>query len=208
MAKWPVPLCVAVTMAGFFALRAKALDAAGPLDPIGYKIGLELIVKCHLTNVGEIPIHFEDRRLGRSKLSWREQMRFLAHLRVEGGRRYQGLSRVVVDELRVTSLEEFEQALPRALATELRSIMRDQARLNALPEPDTRAWLQEVLALRQRLLERQRNELYFIQQDAQALSGDLPAGMLAGAVALAVAFFAGATVLFRTGLRRYASASS
>jgi ABC-2 type transport system permease protein len=43
---------------------------------------------------------------------------------------------------------------------------------------------------------------------AQALSGELPAGMLAGAVALALAFFAGATVLFRTGLRRYASASS
>ncbi len=90
---------------------------------------------------------------------------FYAHLSPE--------LRAVVDELRVTSLEEFEQALPRALATELRSIMRDQARLNALPEPDTRAWLQEVLALRQRLLERQRNELYFIQQDAQALSGDL-----------------------------------
>lgn len=68
-------------MAGFFALRRSALDAAGPLDPIGYKIGLELIVKCHVTNVAEIPIHFEDRRLGRSKLSWREQMRFVAHLR-------------------------------------------------------------------------------------------------------------------------------
>lgn len=90
---------------------------------------------------------------------------FYAHLSPE--------LRAVVDDLRVTSLEEFEQALPRALATELRSIMREQARLNALPEPDTRVWLQEVLALRQRLLERQRNELYFIQQDAQALSGDL-----------------------------------
>ena len=43
---------------------------------------------------------------------------------------------------------------------------------------------------------------------AQALSGELPAGTLAGATALAVAFFVGATVLFRTGLRRYASASS
>jgi len=32
--------------------------------------------------------------------------------------------------------------------------------------------------------------------------------MLLGSVALAVAFFAGATSLFRTGLRRYASASS
>ena len=81
--------------------------------------------------------------------------------------------RAVVDELRVTPLEEFEQALPGALATELRSIRREQARLNAQPEADTRVWLQEVLALRQRFLERQRNELYFLQQDSQALSGDL-----------------------------------
>ncbi|HOT91308.1 MAG TPA: ABC-2 family transporter protein [Anaerolineae bacterium] len=43
---------------------------------------------------------------------------------------------------------------------------------------------------------------------AQALSGELPEGMLAGDVALALAFFAGATALFRTGLRRYVSASS
>ena len=43
---------------------------------------------------------------------------------------------------------------------------------------------------------------------AQALSGGLAPGALLGAVALAAALFAGATVLFRTGLRRYASASS
>jgi ABC-2 type transport system permease protein len=43
---------------------------------------------------------------------------------------------------------------------------------------------------------------------AQALSGTASTGVLLGSVALAAAFFAGATVLFRTGLRRYASASS
>jgi len=43
---------------------------------------------------------------------------------------------------------------------------------------------------------------------AQALSGDLPAATLAGSLALAVVLFAVATVLFRTGLHRYASASS
>jgi len=90
---------------------------------------------------------------------------FYAHLSPE--------LRAVVDELRVTPEEELDQALPGALRTELSSIRREQARLNALPEPNTRVWLQEVLALRQRLLERQRNELYFIQQDAQVLSGDL-----------------------------------
>jgi ABC-2 type transport system permease protein len=43
---------------------------------------------------------------------------------------------------------------------------------------------------------------------AQALSGDLPAAMLGGSLALALGLLAGASALFRRGLRRYASASS
>ena len=43
---------------------------------------------------------------------------------------------------------------------------------------------------------------------AQALSGDLPAGMLVGSLVLALALLVGASALFRFGLRRYASASS
>jgi ABC-2 type transport system permease protein len=43
---------------------------------------------------------------------------------------------------------------------------------------------------------------------AWALSGGLPAGMLAASVALAAALLGGASLLFRRGLRRYASASS
>lgn len=43
---------------------------------------------------------------------------------------------------------------------------------------------------------------------AQALSGELSPGMLAGSLLLALVLLAGASVLFRLGLRRYASASS
>jgi len=43
---------------------------------------------------------------------------------------------------------------------------------------------------------------------AQALSGDLSVGVLVGSLTLAGVLFGGATWLFRTGLRRYASASS
>lgn len=43
---------------------------------------------------------------------------------------------------------------------------------------------------------------------AQALVGDLPTGTLIGSVVLAAAVFIGASSLFRSGLRRYASASS
>ena len=43
---------------------------------------------------------------------------------------------------------------------------------------------------------------------AQALTGELSAGMLIGSVALAATLLASASALFRSGLRRYASASS
>ena len=43
---------------------------------------------------------------------------------------------------------------------------------------------------------------------AQALTGGLSMGMLAGSVGLAAALVVAASALFRVGLRRYASASS
>lgn len=67
-------------MAGFFALRRADFQRGRRFDPIGYKIGLELIVKCQMGNVGEVPIHFTDRQLGESKLDLREQLRFVQHL--------------------------------------------------------------------------------------------------------------------------------
>jgi len=50
-------------------------------NPVGYKIGLELIVKCGCERVVEIPIHFEDRRFGTSKLTLKQQLLYLQHLR-------------------------------------------------------------------------------------------------------------------------------
>ena len=68
-------------MSGFFAMRRADFERAEELNPVGYKIGLELIVKCHLENVGEVPIHFTDRVHGESKLSLKEQLNYLVHLR-------------------------------------------------------------------------------------------------------------------------------
>jgi DNA primase len=79
----------------------------------------------------------------------------------------------LVEQLRVTPLERFQQVLPRALATEFLSIRQHQDRVNLRPEPDTTLFIQEALALRQGLLEREWNELYFLQQDAQSQNGDL-----------------------------------
>ncbi len=69
-------------MAGFFAVRKQDVMAVeNRLDPVGYKIALELIVKLQAPHVGEVPIHFENRRLGQSKLGLREQWLYLEHLR-------------------------------------------------------------------------------------------------------------------------------
>lgn len=67
-------------MAGFFALRRSALYQADPLNPIGYKIALELMVKTHAERVREVPITFRNRVRGESKLTMKEQFRYLEHL--------------------------------------------------------------------------------------------------------------------------------
>lgn len=68
-------------MSGFFALRKSDFEKARDLNPVGYKIGLELIVKCGFENVGEVPIHFVDRVYGESKLTLKEQLKYIQHIR-------------------------------------------------------------------------------------------------------------------------------
>lgn len=68
-------------MAGFFALRRSRFEQAESLDPIGYKIGLELIVQCGCQEVREVPITFANRLHGSSKLTLREQLNYLRHLK-------------------------------------------------------------------------------------------------------------------------------
>ena len=66
-------------MAGFFAVDRRALPDPAVLRPVGYKIGLELMVRGRL-RVREVPIAFADRRDGRSKLGWRQRLDYLRHL--------------------------------------------------------------------------------------------------------------------------------
>ncbi|MDA1163204.1 MAG: glycosyltransferase family 2 protein [Planctomycetota bacterium] len=69
-------------MAGYFAIhRSRFVKHRQQLDPIGYKIGLELIVKCGCGIVREIPIHFSDRAAGESKLTLKEQLNYVRHLK-------------------------------------------------------------------------------------------------------------------------------
>ncbi len=67
-------------MSGFFALDRATFDRAERLTPLGYKIALELICKCRVKQVREVPIHFAERTAGESKLSLKQQFRYLEHL--------------------------------------------------------------------------------------------------------------------------------
>jgi dolichol-phosphate mannosyltransferase len=68
-------------MSGLFAMHRQAyIAAARRLTPIGYKIALELICKCRVKRIVEVPIHFAARAAGESKLDAREQLRYLRHV--------------------------------------------------------------------------------------------------------------------------------
>ena len=67
-------------MAGFFCVRRRELKL-DRLDPVGYKIALELIVRHGWKHVVEVPITFSDRSAGQTKLNLAEQLRYLRHLR-------------------------------------------------------------------------------------------------------------------------------
>jgi dolichol-phosphate mannosyltransferase len=67
-------------MSGFFALERSTYARAKRLVPLGYKIGLELMCKCRVEKVREVPIDFGTRTKGQSKLSAKQQFRYLEHL--------------------------------------------------------------------------------------------------------------------------------
>lgn len=65
---------------GYFLVRREALDGVA-LDPIGFKIGLEVVAKAHYGKAVEIPYVFTDRVAGESKLNQREIFNYLKQLR-------------------------------------------------------------------------------------------------------------------------------
>jgi dolichol-phosphate mannosyltransferase len=72
---------------GYFLVRREALEGVA-LDPIGFKIGLEVIAKARYGKAIEIPYVFTDRVAGESKLNQREIFNYLRQL----GRLYAGRS--------------------------------------------------------------------------------------------------------------------
>jgi dolichol-phosphate mannosyltransferase len=82
MAATVLPLKLAVVgdpMSGIFMVRASVLRNA-QLNPLGYKILLEVIAKAHYKKLVEVPYVFQEREHGASKLGTRQYVEYLQHL--------------------------------------------------------------------------------------------------------------------------------
>eukprot|EP00668_Euglena_longa_P000479 GGOE01000601.1.p1 GENE.GGOE01000601.1~~GGOE01000601.1.p1 ORF type:complete len:282 (-),score=85.63 GGOE01000601.1:249-1040(-) len=68
-------------MSGFFCLTQTVLDRGqGELNPMGFKIALELLVKCNVKRLEDVGITFGDRHAGESKLDMRTNVLYLRQL--------------------------------------------------------------------------------------------------------------------------------
>jgi dolichol-phosphate mannosyltransferase len=66
-------------MSGLFAFRRAAVDLSR-VNPLGFKVLLELLVRHRTARVAEVSYEMAPRHAGRSKASFREGMTFLRHL--------------------------------------------------------------------------------------------------------------------------------
>jgi dolichol-phosphate mannosyltransferase len=66
-------------MSGCFMIRRNILKDTN-LDPIGFKILLEILVRCKINRVIEVPYTFTDRRNGKSNLNPKEMINYIIHL--------------------------------------------------------------------------------------------------------------------------------
>ena len=81
------------SMSGFMMMKKSVVEGV-LLKPIGYKIGLEILVKGKYSKAIEIPILFLDRSEGTSKMNLRVKVQFLIHIaRLYGEQLFQGRHR-------------------------------------------------------------------------------------------------------------------
>jgi len=64
---------------GFFAMRRSVVDGV-KLNPIGFKIGFEVMARGRYKKAVEVPYTFRDRELGKSKFGQREIGQYLIQL--------------------------------------------------------------------------------------------------------------------------------
>lgn len=66
-------------LGGYFLVRRSVVQGV-TLRPVGYKILLEILIRCPWRAASEIPYRFQPRRHGASKANFRQGMQFLRHL--------------------------------------------------------------------------------------------------------------------------------
>lgn len=66
-------------MSGYFLVRRTAI-AERTLNPLGYKILLEVLGRGEIQQVAEVGYVFQERREGESKVTWRQYVDYLLHL--------------------------------------------------------------------------------------------------------------------------------
>ena len=64
---------------GFFAIRRRVIDGV-KLNPIGFKIGFEVMARGRYKKAVEVPYVFRDREFGKSKFGQREIMQYVVQL--------------------------------------------------------------------------------------------------------------------------------
>lgn len=68
-------------MSGFFCTRAEHVNRyRRHINPIGFKIGLEIMVRCKCKRVQDVPITFQNRASGESKLSAKQYKSYVVQL--------------------------------------------------------------------------------------------------------------------------------
>eukprot|EP00466_Bigelowiella_natans_P015959 jgi/Bigna1/92149/estExt_fgenesh1_pm.C_40042 len=68
-------------MSGFFCTTKEVLARGeNRINPIGFKIGLEIMTRCQCKSVQDVPIMFQDRVAGESKLSTKQNFLYLMQL--------------------------------------------------------------------------------------------------------------------------------
>jgi dolichol-phosphate mannosyltransferase len=66
-------------MSGFFLLRRSVVEGRA-LNPLGYKILLEVLARGNYEKAAEVPYTFEERARGGSKMGLVQVWRYLVHL--------------------------------------------------------------------------------------------------------------------------------
>jgi dolichol-phosphate mannosyltransferase len=66
-------------MSGYFMVRRNAV-VGRDLDPIGYKILIEVLGRCQIDRIAEIGYIFQERKEGASKVTWKQYVEYIQHL--------------------------------------------------------------------------------------------------------------------------------